>query len=546
MPVGYPVEDTEILLLNKAGEKTDIYGEIAIRSPYIALGYWQKPELTKLVFMPDPKDASRRIYRTGDMGRLKPDGSIEFLGRQDFQVKIRGFRIELGEIESVLNQYYSIGETVVIAREDIPGNKHLVAYIIPQSTQIIIIDELRRFLKNKLPDYMVPTKFIILSSLPLTPSGKINRLALPIPDVNSSELSTNFVAPSDELERKLIEIWQQILGIELISIHDNFFALGGHSLLAVKLFWQIEQIFGKQLPLATLFQSGTVQELAEIIRETTPEIEQHIQSKSSWSSLVEIQPKGSKPPLFCIHPLGGEIFCYRNLSLHLGLDQPVYGLQPQGLDGKQPLHTRVEEMAAHYIREMQTLQPHGSYFLGGYSFGGIVALEIAQQLQQQGEKVSILVIFDTCLPGYSQPAPFLELITDHLFHFYRRGVNYLSRRVQKWSSGRQNHTQIQSKSFVDMKEYLPEADKHLEIISTNSHAASKYIFSAYSGNMTLFRAEDKNRGEIGIRYDPQFGWGNLVTGRLDIYYVPGSHISLLDEPNVQVLAKKLRDCLRSI
>ena len=300
------------------------------------------------------------------------------------------------------------------------------------------------------------------------------------------------------------------------------------------------------MPLATLFQSGTVEDLAQIIRETSNNqsgIEQQNQLNNSWTSLVEIQPKGSKPPLFFIHPLGGEIFCYRNLALHLGLDQPVYGLQPQGLDGKAPLHTSIEDMAAHYIRKIQTFQPHGPYFLGGYSFGGMVAFEIARQFRQQGEKIGILTIFDTCLPGYSHQAPFLEIISDYITYFLRRRATNIQQKVQNWSWWINHDSQKRPQSFLEIKEYLPDADKHLEIIATNSQAASNYVFQMYSGSITIFRTEDKSRGELGVRYDPKFGWDNIVRGGLDIHYIPGSHISMLDEPYVQVFAEKLSACL---
>lgn len=547
--VGYPVEETEILLLNEFGEKTDIYGEIAIRSPYIALGYWQKPELTTAVFLPDSAGGSRRIYRTGDMGRLNSDGSIEFLGRKDFQVKIRGFRIELGEVESVINQYPNIAENVVIAREDIPGDKQLVAYIVPESKQVLTVEELRRFIKKKLPDYMIPTNFVILNSLPLTPSGKINRLALPIPETNP-ELTKNFIVPRDELERKLIQVWQKILGLDSISIQDNFFELGGHSLLAVKLFWQIEQIFGQRLPLATLFQSGTVEDLAQIIRETSNNqsgIEQQNQLNNSWTSLVEIQPLGSKPPFFCIHGLGGEVLCFRDLSKHLGTDQPFYALQAQGLNGNQPFNTKVEDMASHYIQEIKTIQPQGPYFLGGYSFGGLVVFEMARQLHEQGEKIAFLAVLDTCLVNHIQRDSFLKRILLHFHNIQQKGLSYLFHRIIDWSKLGKDQIENSYMLYLESINALPDNDKHLLITSINTKVASKYIVPVYPGQMTLLRTEDQSRtSAVGFRYDPQYGWGDLVMGGLNIQYVPGSHHSLLEEPHVQVVAEKLKDCLEDV
>ncbi len=325
----------------------------------------------------------------------------------------------MGEIEAALEQHPGVLQTVVMAREDITGDKRLVAYIIPHEDLAPTIPELRQFLQQQLPEYMVPSAFVVLDILPLTPNGKVDRRALPAPDASNLNLATEIVAPRNQVERQLAEIWQQILGIQTISIKDNFFDLGGHSLLAIKLFWQIEQTFGKNLPLATLFQSGTIEELSKIICPEGSVL------ASNWTSLVAIQPQGSKPPFFCIHGLGGEVLCFRELAMYLGSDQPFYGLQPQGLDGKQPFLTRVEDMAAHYIREIQNVQPQGPYFLGGYSFGGIIAFEMAHQLHSQGQKVALLAMLDSSIPGSDQRLPFVKRIGEHLNNLLQLGPAYL-------------------------------------------------------------------------------------------------------------------------
>ena len=262
VPVGYPVEDTEILLLNEAGKEVAIYGEIAIRSPHLALGYWQKTELTETSFLSDPTGGSRRIYRTGDMGRLLPDGKLEFVGRKDFQVKVRGFRIELGEIEVVLAQHPSVVETVVIAREDQLGDKQLVAYVVLNKKPAVTNNELRNFLRQKLPDYMIPSAFVSLDSLPLTPNGKIDRRALPAPDSERPVAEDSYVAPRNSIEEVLAGIWCEILGLKEVGIHDNFFELGGHSLLATQVMSRLRKVFEIEIPLRTLFESPTVEELA--------------------------------------------------------------------------------------------------------------------------------------------------------------------------------------------------------------------------------------------------------------------------------------------
>ncbi len=348
VPVGYPVEDTEVLLLNKAGKPGEVYGEIGIRSAHVALGYWRKPEMTRAAFLPDPECRAKRIYRSGDLGRLLPDGSIAFTGRKDFQVKIRGVRIEPGEIEATLSQQPGVRECVVLAREDVLGDKRLVVYIVANQQRAPSAHDLRSFLKRKLPDHMVPSAFVYLDldALPRTPNGKVDRSALPAPDYTRQEQDAAPVAPRDGLEQQLRQVWEKVLRVRPIGIRDNFFDLGGHSLLAVRLFAQIEKVMGKSLPVAALFHAPTIEQLAGLMSQQ--------EEAAQWKSLVAIQPGGSRPPLFCVHAHDGGVLFWRDLAKHLGSDQPFYALQPQGLDGSEPLHSRIEEMAAHYIKEIRT------------------------------------------------------------------------------------------------------------------------------------------------------------------------------------------------
>ncbi|MEC4817124.1 MAG: amino acid adenylation domain-containing protein, partial [Scytonema sp. PMC 1069.18] len=266
VPVGYPVNDTEILLLNPAGEQVAVYGigEIAIRSPYLALGYWQKLEMTQGVFLSDPQLENRRIYYTGDLGRLLPDGSIEFVGRKDFQVKIRGYRIELSEIQTQLLKIPGVKEAVVVAREEVPGNKRLVAYVVPNQASIPKISELRQVLKQKLPEYMVPSAFVFLDALPLTPNGKIDQCLLPAPQLQT-ELTRTFVSPQTPIQEMLALIWADVLRVEQLGIYDNFFELGGHSLLGTQIISRIRDTFAVELPLRSLFEEPTVAGLAQCI-----------------------------------------------------------------------------------------------------------------------------------------------------------------------------------------------------------------------------------------------------------------------------------------
>lgn len=552
-PVGLPLPETQALVLTPNNQLCGIGepGEIVIRTPFRTLGYINTQDENRSRFVKNLYRNDKRdwLYYTGDRGCYLPDGSLAILGRRDHQVKIRGIRIEPGEIETVLAQHPDVLQTVVIAREDVPGDQRLVAYIIPNQDWASTITDIRSFLLTKLPQYMLPSAFVLLDTMPLTPNGKVNRRALPAPDLSRQGSEATFVAPRNEVERQLTEIWEQTLGVQPIGVNDNFFELGGHSILAVKLFWQIEKTFNKNLPLAILFQSGTIEALAKIICQEDLAANKALvntldESITTWSSLIEIQPNGSKPPFFCIHGLGGEVLCFRELALHLGSDQPFYGLQPQGLDGKHPFHTRVEDMATHYIQEIQTLQPNGPYFLGGYSFGGVVAFEMARQLQEQGEQIGILVMLDSCRPGYSWRASFFKRVFLHLNNIVQQGPAYLWQRVVRWSYWRKSHLQNTYDRYLEVALDIPVSDKHLKVIDANTQAVREYIFPVYPGRAILLRTEDQNRDEaIGTQYDPQFGWGEVVAGGLDIHYVPGSHLDLLNEPHVQELAEILRNCL---
>ncbi|MCP3908082.1 MAG: non-ribosomal peptide synthetase, partial [Oceanicoccus sp.] len=303
----------------------------------------------------------------------------------------RGFRIELSEIEVKLSQYEAVKEAVVVLYKQ-EDNPCLVAYV----TLAMPIDEvtgiLRTWLKARLPEYMVPAIFTVLDKLPLTPNGKIDRNILPAPDT----LLTNkyYLAPRDTIEFRLVQIWENVLDMRPIGIRDNFFELGGHSLLAVRLMAIIEQQLERHLPLTTLFQNTTIEQLATILRKQTDPI--------PWSSLVAIQPKGEKPPIFCVHPAGGNVLCYLELAQHMGEDQPFYGLQAFGMEAGQVAYTQVADMAKFYLDEVKALHPHGPYQLAGWSSGGLVAFEMARQLQEQGKPVSLLALLDTAVPSTTQ------------------------------------------------------------------------------------------------------------------------------------------------
>ncbi len=542
VPVGYPVEDNEVLLLDDNGEEVgfNAIGEIAIKGRYLSLGYWRRPDLTQAAFLPDREGGGKRIYRTGDLGRLLPNGCLVHLGRKDFQVKVRGYRIEINEVENALNDLDTIKDAVVVAREERPGDQRLIAYVVPAQRQAPTTSEIRRFLKAKLPEYMVPSAFVFLDALPRAPNGKVDRRALPTPDQTRPRLETAFVTPKNAMEVQLTKILEKILSIQPVGVKDNFFDLGGHSLLAVRLVAEIGKTFGKQLPVATLFQAPTVEHLARILRQES--------GPAPASSLVVCQPGGSKPPFFCVHGYNS----YFHLARYLGPDQPFYGLA-QHLNGKQIHHTRIEEIAAHYLEEIRGLQPEGPYFLGGHSMGGMVAFEMAQQLKRQGQEVALLALIDPTSLGNSRlPAgrtsslPKLTLLRStfsrHLRNLTALGLKgrltYVLERVQERIKRRFNTVSCKVYHFLgvplppDLQTFYVE-----EIVYGTIYPKARraYVPQVYSGRVIIFKAE-------GSFYNPQL---DGVTGRLEIHAVPGDHQSILVEPHIQVWAEQLKVCLQS-
>ena len=552
--VGKPFNNMGIRLYDKHQNLVPIGipGEIYVGGAGITRGYLNRPELTQEKYITLD---GQRFYRTGDLARYLPDGNLEFLGRFDFQVKIQGVRIELGEIEATLAQHPAVNKTVVTAWEDELGSKRLVAYVAPEPGQTLTGQELRGFLQGKLSSYMLPSTFVILDTFPLNPNGKIDRRALPAPDQVQIDRTTEFVAPKDELERKLTEIWEQVLGVQSVGVTDNFYDLGGTSILVVQLLAQIATVFGKDLPLAIVLEAGTVEQLAAIIRQE--------EWSSPWASLVTIQPHGSKPPLFCIHAIKGGILFYRDLALHLGSDQPVYGLQAQGWDGrKQPLN-RVEEMAALYIKEIRTMQPEGPYFLTGYSFGAVIAFEVAHQLLTQGQQTAFLALIDECVPGYRKPAPFLKKASRYVMKLAKLGAGYLQQKQADKAQKNQQKLQYE-KELAEFQAYqhgisagLPKADGEVlalddrplphdlrvfNVTEANLKALRSYTWKTFPGKAILFVAKDEPKG-AAWDYDLQLGWGNFVVGEVKTYKIPGDHFSVVREPNVSVLAAAFKACL---
>jgi amino acid adenylation domain-containing protein len=515
LPIGRPIANVRLYVLDSDLQPVSVGepGELHIGGAGVARGYLNQPELTAAKFIADPFSANpaARLYKTGDIVRYLPDGNIEFQGRVDFQVKIRGFRIELGEIESVLEKHPDVAQAVVTARE-VEGVKRLTGYIVTMTDAVTAAD-LRRHVKNSLPEYMVPADFVFLKSFPLTPNGKVDRRALPEPASTHEERSEDFVAARDEDEAAMAKLWEQVLGRKPVGVRDNFFELGGHSLLAIRLTRQIEKRFGKKLTITALLQAPTVEKLVRLVKD----------ENSPWSPLVPLQAAGSKPIFFFVHGLGGTVMRFHQLAKHMVPDQPFFCFQAQGMDGKLPCLNQVEQMAEFYLESMLAAQPRGPYFLGGYSFGGLVALEMARRLRETGAEIALLALVDTYLPG---PRESQSLIGRFLSLSIAQKWTYLKKRVVRYKRG------IKRK-IVAL--YLPPAIKAVrEACATAEH---QYRPKSYDGSIVIFRASEKALRGLD---DPRGGWEKYVAGTVEVHEVDGDHGNILNEPQVKLLAARMR------
>jgi len=530
--IGRAIANTQVYILDRNLQPVPIGvpGEIHIGGAGLARGYLNRPELTQAKFIRNPfsKEPDSRLYKTGDKARYLPDGNIEFIGRIDNQVKIRGFRIELGEIEATLAQHPEVQEAVVIVREDSPGEKLLVAYLITQEE--VELTQLRSFLKTKLPDYMVPSAFVVLDTIPLTPNGKVDRRALPTPNADHFSQDSDLIPPRTPIELQLSQIWSEVLNIPTLGVRNNFFDLGGHSLLAVRLMARIEQQLGIHLPLTTLFTEPTIESQAHLLNSKG--------NVRSYSPLVPIQTLGELPPLFCVHPIGGNVLCYTELARYLGKNQPFYGLQSQGLSGDYEPLTKIEEMATSYIKALQEIQPNGPYYLGGWSMGGVVAWDMAQQLQASGEEVALVALIDSYAPSSMSD---LELDEASLANSLAADLSGLF--GMELPLAQLNLTQLQPEEqlqhiFTAAKRLnlLPpeigmEQMRHLfEVFKANRIAIANYQPQPYSGKVVLFCASSSTEDQ---------GWTSLTTQKLETYIIPGSHYTMMRSSYVQVLAQEL-------
>jgi amino acid adenylation domain-containing protein len=553
VPIGRPAMNTQVYILDGQGQLAPIGvpGEIYVGGEEVARGYLNRPDATLANFLPDrfSRRPGAKLNRTGDFGRWRADGNIEFLGRRDSQVKIRGFRIETGEVEAALLRHSGVREVAVVPRFDARGQKCLVAYVVAKEESPQLVGKLLEFLRARMPGYMVPATVMILPELPRSKNGKIAIQALPVPHGERPDLEESFVAPSDSLEQKLANVWRQVLGVERVGVFDNFFNLGGHSLLAVRLFTEIEKLTGWSLPVLTLFQSPTVKGLADAIR--------RMQSSEAPSPVVAIRGEGSKEPLFLAHGAGGGmLWGYANLAKYLDVERPVYAFNSRDSEELDD-STTIEEMAARYIQEMRAVQPRGPYHLGGYCFGGLVAYEMAQQLVARGECVALLALMNATPPNSSFEqvsltptwlARFSENSWHWLRHFLRWGSGhrrqFLARKARVWRKrllrrgARARKDEIDAEDYVDLSDYSPQRRRLWDV---HLRAAARYTPKVYPGRVTVLRTE---LHPFLCSFDATFGWAQYAQG-VTVKVVTGAHESILNEPHVQAVAAELNRCLEN-
>ena len=536
VPIGRPIANTQMYILDAQLQPVPIgvTGQIYIGGLGLARGYLNRPELTRDRFIAHPQVSApgSRLYKTGDLGRYLPDGTIEFLGRVDDQVKLRGYRIELGEIEAVLATHPDVAGCAVLAPKDQPEGQRLIAYVVPRPDRQPAVSSLRAHLSAQLPLYMLPEGFVFLAELPQTVNGKLDRAALP--GLSLMRQRESFVPPQTLLEQLLSEIIAQLLNIDRVSRYDNFFALGGHSLLAVRLFAQVAQRTGQTWPLATLFRHPTIAELAAALSARAPTLEH--------ATIVPLQRAAQRPPLFCVHPVGGNVLCYAELARALAQEQLVYGVQaaPVSPQAAAPTET-LPELAARYVAELRKVQPKGPYQLLGWSFGGVLAFEMAQQLHHAGQTVSLLALLDSHAPGSPMTASLESVSEESLLAWFLQDFLQQQAGAPKSKLPQEQLTDLPSVlGYLHEKALLSKDTEEAQLralyamFRRNLKLLQNYRPKPYAGSIVLLRAQGSTAAAA-----PDYGWASLCQGSLDIVSAPGDHYTILSRDTAGSVARLL-------
>jgi len=540
IPYGRPMNNNFFYILDEQLNPVPMgeVGELYIGGVGVARGYANDAEKTTKSFVEDPFNSTLggRMYKTGDMGRMLPCMNMEFLGRADDQVKIRGFRIELGEIATALQKHEKVKTAVVLAKTVKKHEKELIAYIIGNATAV----ELKDYLNGKLPFYMVPCIYINLDTIPLTSNGKIDKKALlmyacPVPE----EISF-YIAPRTNVEKLLADIWAEALGLGRVGIYDNFFEIGGQSLIAMKIMTKIEKVTGKRLPLASLFKYQTIEKMSRLV---------DLDGRSiTWDSLVPIKPQGTKMPLYIVHGAGLNVLLFNTVAMGLSPDQPVYGLQAKGLNGIDEPFTKIEDMAAHYLEAIIQQNPTGPYALAGFSFGGVIAFEMAAQLKALGKEVKLVALFDTYVYNSTYYDTLPVKIWKNARFFFNSFLYFF-----KFSNGFKNT--IAEKAMLLKRRALGQywslryGKDHnrtgffgysYKIDKCNLDALKRYRFKPQDIAVDVFKAETRT---FYVDDKVNMGWKPYALKGVNIHHIPGEHNTIFKAPNDKVFADVLQACL---
>lgn len=570
VPIGRPIVRCRIYILDRFGNLVPPGhpGELCVGGLGITRGYLNRPDLTAEKFMPDPfcADSGGRLYRTGDLARHLPSGDIEFLGRIDGQIKLRGYRIETGEIESVLLRHPDVTEAVAIVRPNTAGGR-LIAYITTESSEVP--SDLESALAAQLPPYMIPT-VQRLDRLPVHPNGKVDRQALIARKSDYVDAAVISAEPETDLQATLLELWRDVLEAPLLGIDDGFFSSGGHSLLATQLVARIQKTLHPGVRLNMIFEFPTVRRLAEQMEGLVPagrtlhelqafpallEAVDRTRREADGESppigavfadpcLLALKPHGERNPFFCIHPGSGSSGCYFHLAQRFDKDRPFYGIQAKGLDGESSPHETVEEMAGHYLAALRRVQRKGPYLLGGWSSGGLVAFEMARQLQVCGESVSLLALMDTVVLstlGTAAEKDDAEILTELFQDRLPLSIDHL-RQLSTEQQVEYIAGLLQVHSIVPKTTSLRWLSGYFGVFKTMYRASLRYMPQACGLPVTLLRA---SQASDEFSADPLLGWSPFAESP-NVVWLPCTHASMVNEPEVESLAAELTNCMREL
>lgn len=530
--IGKPIANTRVYIVDQSMLPTPVGvpGELYIGGDGLARGYLNNPELTKEKFIENPFMPAGRIYRTGDLARWLPDGDIEFLGRIDQQVKIRGYRIELGEIESAINEQEGVVEAVVYVRESSSKNQYLCAYLVLDKTDV---QSIKNNLKKKLPEYMIPTAYIVIDKIPLTPNGKVDRRALL--NIQQPEDIQNKIPPRNFHDNAIADIWKEVLGLEDVYIHDDFFEIGGNSINIIQVAYQIKEILGVEITAADLMAYRTVHELSDYIIGGGGQ-------NSQFKSVFKINKSTSPKNIFIVHGGDVNIYYYRYLAKLLEDEYSVYGIQPKGLNGEEPFPDSTYHMLYDYMREIRMIQDEGPYIIAGYCIGGYLCNDIVNIFEMQGDKVAAMLQLDE--------EAFIE--RKHLKYVYT--VNTILRVIDIWRriTGKDKMYTLEKFMKLMPKDQLPITKERQQEILKDKKNLSHYFQSELPYNTHYFYLGFPHSPTLVIKADDNNHrlfkkelWEKMAKGPLEYYEVPGNHETVLLPPYVDKVAEIIRAYLHN-